>query len=294
MSAALHTLPVLRTKAELYAACEKVRREGKRVGFVPTMGALHEGHLSLVQRAKRSAEWVVASIFVNPTQFGPNEDFDRYPRDLDSDARKLARVGTDAVFVPSVEEMYPKDEATRVNVRGLSETLCGPFRPGHFEGVATIVTKLLSAVGPCTAVFGRKDYQQLAILRRLAADLCLPVEVVGAPIERDPDGLAMSSRNAYLSKEERDRSLALSRGLFSAADLFGEGERDVSRLLERVTSEVTKVTNDIDYISCADADTLRSIEGQTGDRALLALAVRIGTTRLIDNFVLGEDKRKKG
>ena len=207
------TPALLRAPDELRRACGLARSHGARVGFVPTMGALHEGHIALVRDAKRRAGFVAVSIFVNPTQFGPGEDFARYPRDLESDLAKLASADADAVFAPDSQAMYPDGDQTRVRVGELAASLCGPFRPGHFEGVATVVTKLFGLVGASVAVFGRKDYQQLAVIRRVVADLFLPVEVVGHPILREPDGLAMSSRNAYLSADERVRALGLSRGL---------------------------------------------------------------------------------
>ena len=255
------------------------------------MGALHEGHLALVRDAKERAPFVAVSIFVNPTQFGPNEDFSRYPRDLAADLAKLASAGADAVFAPEPGAMYPKGEETRVHVGTLAEPLCGRFRPGHFEGVATVVTKLFALAGPCVAVFGKKDYQQLAILRRVATDLFLPVEIVGYPIVREADGLAMSSRNAYLSPPDRQRALALSRGLAAAWRAFASGERDAAALRAAVRAEVERGADSIDYVDVTDADSLAPApEGaKVGDRALVAIACRIGGTRLIDNVVLGED-----
>ena len=288
---------VLVSPAEFRSACDAARREtAKPIGFVPTMGALHDGHLALVREAKRRAPFVTASIFVNPTQFGPNEDFARYPRDLAADVEKLASVGADAVFAPDAGAMYPPGEQTRVHVGALAEPLCGPFRPGHFEGVATVVTKLFALAGPCVAVFGKKDYQQLAILRRLAVDLLFPVEVVGHPIVREPDGLALSSRNAYLSVADRQRALALSRGLAAAWRAFGSGERDAGILRRAARAEVERGADTIDYVEVADADSLARAPdgGQVGDRALVAIACRIGGTRLIDNVVLGEDPLPAG
>ncbi len=255
------------------------------------MGALHDGHLALVRDAKARAPFVVVSIFVNPTQFGPNEDFSRYPRDLASDVAKLASVGADAVFAPDAAAMYPPGEQTRVHVGALAAPLCGKFRPGHFEGVATVVTKLFALAGPCVAVFGKKDYQQLAILRRVVKDLFLPVEVVGHPIVREPDGLAMSSRNAYLSPPDRQRALALSRGLAEAWRLFASGERGAAVLRSATRREVEGGADSIDYVDVTEADTLTPFEGdaRVGERALVAIACRIGATRLIDNVVLGED-----
>lgn len=254
------------------------------------MGALHEGHLSLVDRARRDADFVAVSIFVNPTQFGPNEDFARYPRDLARDVALLAPRGASLVFAPDPSRMYLPGDATRVRVDSLTSTLCGPFRPGHFEGVATVVTKLLALAGPSVAVFGRKDYQQLAVIRRLVRDLFLPVTVVGHPIVREADGLAMSSRNAYLSAEERSRALALSRGLAGAARAFGSGERRAAALVDLVRAEVVPVADSIDYIEVVDDASLSEVPDGiiTSDRALLAVACHIGRTRLIDNVILGE------
>jgi pantoate--beta-alanine ligase len=280
---------VVRLAAEARALCDAARKRDERVGLVPTMGALHDGHLALVREAKRRARFVVASIFVNEAQFGPSEDFSRYPRDLEGDLRRLESVGVDAVFTPEPAEMYPADEQTRVRVGALAEPLCGAFRPGHFEGVATVVAKLFGIAGPSVAVFGRKDYQQLVVIRRMARDLFMPVEIVGHPIVREPDGLAMSSRNAYLSSGERTRALSLVRGLEAAARSFAAGQRR-ARELERIAREpVERSATSIDYVAVRDADTLAPLDPDVGARALLAIACRIGTTRLIDNVVLGEE-----
>ena len=280
---------VVRTPEEARALCDAARARGGLVGLVPTMGALHDGHLALVREALRHASFVMCTIFVNPTQFGPNEDFARYPRDLEGDVRKL--YGASAVFAPNTASMYPAGDETRVHVGSLAAHLCGPHRPGHFEGVATVVTKLFGIVGRSTAVFGRKDYQQLAILRRVAKDLFLPVEVVGHPIVREKDGLAMSSRNAYLSAEERQRALSLSRALSAAARVFAEGERRGGTLRSIVQTEVERAATSVDYVTIADADALVPFAdgSNVGERAVLAIACRIGPTRLIDNLVLGED-----
>jgi pantoate--beta-alanine ligase len=283
---------VITTPDAFRAACDDARATTHRpVGFVPTMGALHEGHLALVREAKRRVPRVAVSIFVNPTQFGPNEDLARYPRDLGGDVAKLATVGADMVFAPDAGAMYPKGEQMRVRPGALGESLCGPFRPGHFEGVATVVAKLFALVGPSVAVFGKKDYQQLAILRRLAIDLFFPVEIVGHPIVREADGLAMSSRNAYLSAPDRARALCLSRGLDAAWKAFAAGERDASTLRRAARSRVEAGADSIDYVDVTDPDFLVPVpEGaRTGTRALVAIACRIGPTRLIDNVVLGED-----
>ena len=283
---------VVTSPAEFRTVCDDARSQTRRpFGFVPTMGALHEGHLALVREAKKHAPLVGVSIFVNPTQFGPNEDFSRYPRDLAADVAKLASVGADVVFAPEAGAMYPQGEQTRVRVGTLADSLCGPFRPGHFEGVATVVAKLFALVGPSVAVFGKKDYQQLAILRRLATDLFFPVTIVGHPIVREKDGLAMSSRNAYLSAPDRQRALALSRGLRAAWQAFGAGERRGGALRALVRQEVEKGADSIDYVDVTDADSLAPFaeDARVGERALVAIACRVGTTRLIDNVVLGED-----
>jgi pantoate--beta-alanine ligase len=257
-----------------------------RAGLVPTMGALHAGHLALVEEARRHAGFVVASVFVNPTQFGPNEDFSRYPRDLEGDVRKLASVGADAVFAPAPDEMYPAGEQTRVRVGALAEPLCGRFRPGHFEGVATVVAKLFAIAAPCAAVFGRKDYQQLLVIQRMARDLCLPVDVIGYPIVREADGLAMSSRNAYLSPAERADALSLSRGLAAAGAAFDADERRARELERLARQPIERVAKSIDYVEVRDAETLAAVDTIAAP-AVLALACRIGGTRLIDNRVLG-------
>jgi pantoate--beta-alanine ligase len=278
-----------------------MRLRGERVAFVPTMGALHAGHLALVEAAKTRATLVVVSIFVNPTQFGPGEDFARYPRTLEGDLKRLAGSSKEppgnarrmepevCVFVPSVDAMYPPGEQTRVHVGALTEPLCGRFRPGHFEGVATVVAKLFGIVGPCDAMFGRKDYQQLLVVRRMVADLLMPVTVVDHPTVREPDGLAMSSRNAYLSPDERARALSLVRGLDAAARRFAHGERS-ARELERVAREPVEAAGArIEYVELRDADTLAELPEKVGERGVLAIACRVGATRLIDNLVLGQD-----
>lgn len=257
------------------------------VGLVPTMGALHEGHLSLVRGARVDDDTVVVSIFVNPTQFGPGEDYALYPRDTDRDLALLRDLGTDLVFMPSVEEMYPEGFDTHVEVEKLTQRLEGASRPGHLRGVATVVTKLFNIVQPHRAYFGQKDAQQLAVIRRLARDLDLPVEVVGLPTVREPDGLAMSSRNAYLSSEEREAALVLYRSLEAAQELWRSGVRDASLIRQRMGELLAaEPLARVDYVSVAEFDTLEELE--TVDRpALVSLAVRIGKTRLIDNVPLG-------
>lgn len=279
---------VLKDPAELRDACNSARARGLGVGFVPTMGALHEGHLALTTEARKHAPFVVCSIFVNPTQFGANEDLAAYPRDLEGD---IAKLEVNVVFAPDPGAMYLPGERTRVRVDALTDHLCGPHRPGHFEGVATVVAKLFALVGPSVAVFGKKDYQQLAVIRRMTRDLFLPVDVLGHPIVRERDGLAMSSRNAYLDERERERALALARGLSAAARAFAAGERRAGPLRRLALEQVSAVTTSIDYVTVADPDALAPIsdDAALGERALLAVACRIGRTRLIDNVVLGED-----
>lgn len=276
---------------EFRATVDAARAQGERLGFVPTMGALHAGHLQLVNVARRHAQRVAVSIFVNPTQFGPNEDFAKYPRTLARDVELLDGVGADYVLAPGVDEVYPKGETTRVRVEKLTDHLCGPFRPGHFEGVATVVAKLFAIAGPCTAVFGRKDYQQLKVIERLARDLLFPVQVVGEPTVRDPDGLALSSRNAYLTAEERTRALAIPRALAGAAAAFAAGERHARALIEPVRAALGAAGLRLQYADLCDPDQLFPLDPavNVGARALIALAAYSGTTRLIDNLVLGED-----
>ncbi len=277
--------------AALRAACDRARAEGKKVGLVPTMGALHAGHLSLVEHAKqRGCDHVVVTIFVNPLQFAPHEDFDRYPRTLDDDLAGCRAAGVHTVFAPARDAMYPPGFATTVSVGRLTEPLEGQFRPGHFAGVTTVVAKLFGLAGACTAVFGRKDYQQWKVLERMARDLDLPVEVVGAPIVRESDGLALSSRNRYLSDSERERALAIVGGLRAAARSFAGGERSTSALLAMARAPIEASFDRIDYVALADPDELTPIAtGRVPERALLAVAAHLGKTRLIDNVVLGED-----
>ncbi len=284
-------LSLHRAVAEFRAATNAVRAAGKRLGLVPTMGALHEGHLSLVREARSRAAEVAVTIFVNPTQFGPNEDFERYPRTLERDLELLQSAGASHVFAPEASEMYPAGERTRVHVSGLTAALCGPHRPGHFDGVATIVSKLFAVAGECVAVFGRKDYQQLKVIERMTRDLLLPVEVVGLCTLRQSDGLALSSRNAYLSPEERERALGIPRALSAAVAAFAAGERRAGALRAAALPFLERANLRLDYLTLADADALVPIadDAPSGERALLAVAGFMGKTRLIDNVVLGED-----
>jgi len=282
---------VLRTVHELRSAAERVRARGGSLGLVPTMGALHEGHSALMREARKRTTTTAVTIFVNPTQFGPKEDLARYPRDLAGDIDKCAAEGVSIVFSPDVAEMYPPGEHTRVRVSGLTDYLCGASRPGHFEGVATVVTKLFAAAGPSVAVFGRKDYQQLQVIRRMTRDLLLPVDIVGFPTVRESDGLALSSRNAFLSAEDRARALGIPLSLSRALERFRTGERRVRDLREPVRAALEEAGLRIDYVTIADADELTPFDetATVENRALLAVAAFAGNTRLIDNVVFGED-----
>jgi pantoate--beta-alanine ligase len=256
------------------------------VGLIPTMGYLHEGHLSLVRRAKEECASVVVSIFVNPTQFGPKEDLSKYPRDLERDLRLLDPLGVDLVWTPTAEVMYPPGYQTWVEVESLASPLEGSMRPGHFRGVATVVAKLFLGVQPDRAYFGQKDAQQAAVLRRMTRDLNFPIEVVVCPILREPDGLAMSSRNVYLSPEERQAAIVLYRALGAAKSAWEAGERDAARLRTLMAATIAgEPLAKMQYVSCADYDTLEELQTVTG-KTLLSMAVYMGKTRLIDNFVL--------
>ena len=251
------------------------------------MGYLHEGHIALVDAARAECATVAASIFVNPTQFGPNEDFERYPRAEDRDLELLEAAGTDLVLMPPVEEVYPPGDATRVRVGGITEGQEGARRPGHFEGVATVVAKLFGMVQPDRAYFGEKDGQQLRVIRRMTRDLLLPIEIVACPTVREPDGLALSSRNVYLSAAERTQALSLSAGLRAASDAFNGGERDAGRLRAMVRERIeSQPLADISYVSLADSETLDELEGAVERAAMLSLAVRFTGATLIDNVTL--------
>lgn len=274
---------------QMQAISADAHREGRRIAFVPTMGFLHEGHLSLLREARSRGDLLVLSIFVNPTQFGAGEDFDAYPRDLSRDAAMAEKVGVDFIFAPSANAMYPSGYATFVDTEGLTEVLCGASRPGHFRGVTTVVTKLFNIVQPDVALFGRKDFQQLAVIERMTSDLNLPVDVVGLPIVREADGLAMSSRNAFLSAEERRQALCLIDGIRLAVAAVREGERDAGQLLELVGERIAQEPDAvIDYIRICRRDTLEDADTVDADSVFL-LAVRIGKTRLIDNHMLFEE-----
>ncbi|MEJ2412590.1 MAG: pantoate--beta-alanine ligase [Anaerolineales bacterium] len=272
------------TISELQQALAELERPH---GFVPTMGYLHDGHLSLVRRARQENPTVVVSIFANPTQFGPDEDLDSYPRDIDRDLELLSGVGADLVWIPSVQVMYPEGFQTWVEVEGLTKVLEGAYRPTHFRGVTTVVAKLFNAVGPERAYFGQKDAQQAAVLRQMVRDLNYQIEMVICPIVREPDGLAMSSRNTYLTAEERQAALCLSRGLSKAQDAFQEGIQDAEMLRDIVRKEINKEQlAELQYVSCADPETLQELDGQV-QRCLISMAVYVGKTRLIDNRLIG-------
>jgi pantoate--beta-alanine ligase len=281
-------MKILKTVAEMRAASRGARVGSKRLGLVPTMGALHEGHLSLVRAAKTASDAVAVSIFVNPTQFGPNEDFSKYPRTFERDCALLEKEEVDFVFAPSVEEMYPKGAVTYVTVEGLSEKLCGRSRPGHFRGVTTVVSKLFHIAEPDLAFLGQKDAAQVAIIRRMVRDLNMPVEIVVCPIVREPDGLAMSSRNAYLDAQQRKSALVLHQSLVRIEELFRKGERHSTKLIgagKEVFEQEPSVR--LDYLEVVDPDNLDFMPVIAGN-ALVAVAAFVGTTRLIDNVVLKE------
>jgi pantoate--beta-alanine ligase len=290
MAAIASRLPfeIVRDPAAMRARAEDVRRDGRRIAVVPTMGSLHEGHLSLVRAARAAADVVVLTIFVNPTQFGPGEDLARYPRDEAGDLAKARPLGVDLAFCPEAAAMYPPGSQTVIEVRELARPLCGATRPGHFAGVATVVAKLFHVTLPHVAFFGEKDYQQLAVIRRMVRDLDLGIEIVGLPIVREPDGLALSSRNAYLSAAERADALALSRGLAAAEAAFAAGEREAAALVAAARGPLAAVAPRVrvDYVELRDAEELTAI-GRIERRAVLAIAAFVGQTRLIDNRVLG-------
>jgi pantoate--beta-alanine ligase len=281
---------VVETIQETQAACRALRLAGKSVGLVPTMGALHEGHLSLVRASRAACDATVASIFVNPTQFGPHEDLAKYPRTFEADCAALEREGVDLVFAPSVAEMYPHGACTWVEVEGVGSRGEGASRPGHLRGVATIVTKLFHIIGPTHAYFGRKDAAQLAVLRKMVLDLNFDLQIVGCPIVREADGLAMSSRNRFLSAEERRQALVIARALRVGSDLAAGGETSARKLIDAMRSVMaTEPAVRVDYVSVVDPDTLEDIEdvqGAQGGGRMLAIAALAGATRLIDNMLL--------
>lgn len=285
-------MKVIKTIKEMQELSRSLILQGKRLGFVPTMGALHEGHLSLVRQARKDNDVVIVSIFVNPIQFGPREDFARYPRDLEGDSEKLKNESVDILFYPDVREMYPEGYKTFIEVQGLSDKLCGAFRPGHFSGVATVVTKLFNIVKPHRAYFGLKDYQQTVIIKKMVNDLNMDIEIVTCPTVREPDGLAMSSRNLYLKADERKAATVIYRTLLEAEKLireFKSPEEVRTIMLERLKSE--SLVSSIDYAGIYDPETLEEIKDYSEDKEILiAIALRIGNTRLIDNIIVSPNK----
>ncbi len=281
------TPQVMATAAEVRKRVGRARASGESVGLVPTMGALHGGHLTLMARARAECGYVVATVFVNPTQFPPGDDFERYPRDLDGDARKAGEVGVDLIFAPPVGEVYPPGDCTFVEVTGpLVECLCGPHRPGHFRGVTTVCARLFNMVGADRAYFGEKDYQQLLVLKQMVRDLSIPVEIVAVPTVRERDGLAMSSRNSYLSAEEREAATVLYRALSAAEREAASGERDAVALVSGVSEMIEgEPLVELQYAELRDAETLDEL-ARLDRRAVLAVAAFVGKARLIDNVVI--------
>jgi len=282
-------MELVKRVTDMQALSQRWRKEGKSIGFVPTMGYLHEGHLSLVRQARKENDVVVVSIFVNPTQFGPGEDFERYPRDLNRDISLLEPIGVDAVFVPEAQDMYPPGYRTYVEVEDITTRLCGASRPGHFRGVTTVCCKLFNIVQPHRAYFGKKDFQQYVVLRSMVRDLNMGLEIIPMPIVREPDGLAMSSRNTYLNPEERKAALCLYRSLKRAQELFAQGEKDADTIRREVMRVIqAEPLAVIDYVEVVDPDLFTPVkEVKVG--TLVALAVKIGPARLIDNTQLGVD-----
>jgi pantoate--beta-alanine ligase len=279
-------MEIIKTVREMQQWSLTVRAAGEMISFVPTMGCLHQGHLSLLDEGRERGDKLVLSIFVNPTQFGQGEDFEDYPRDLEEDSRLALQAGVDVIFAPTAGEMYPSGYATYIDVEGVTETLCGASRPGHFRGVCTVVTKLFSIIQPNNAIFGYKDFQQLAVIRRMTGDLNLPVEIIGMPIFREEDGLAMSSRNIYLTSDQRQQALVLSQSIKYARELVASGEKKVAPILEKLKQMVEQQPEArIDYIQICHQFSLQDQIAVDSDSVLL-LAVFIGNTRLIDNGFL--------
>ena len=281
-------MKIINSIDQMQSFAESLRLQGKKISFVPTMGYFHEGHLDLMREARKIADCLVVSIYVNPTQFGPKEDLSKYPRDFDRDCKMAQGVNVDVIFNPSNNEMYPENYQTYVNVEKVTQNLCGLSRPGHFRGVTTICNKLFNIVKPHTAVFGKKDYQQFITIKRMVADLNLDLEIIGIPIVREADGLAMSSRNVYLKENERVSALNLVNSLKLAQRLYDCGERKSSSILSEVTQLIKSAPyTEIDYVKICDATTLVDVDDIIAE-TVIALAVKVGTTRLIDNHVFGD------
>ncbi len=278
---------LIRKIKDMKQITKRLKKEGKTIGFVPTMGYLHEGHISLIRYSKKDNDITVVSIFVNPIQFGKNEDLDRYPRDLERDVEICGKEGVDYVFYPSADEMYPEGFSTYVEVEGITQRLCGTFRSGHFKGVTTVVAKLFNIVQPDKAYFGEKDYQQLKVIQKMVRDLNIDVEVIGCPLIREKDGLALSSRNKYLTPEERKSALSISRALFRAKQMFESGEKDPSKVIDEVKRIISSqpLVKEIQYVEVVDPEELTPKKKlEKGD--VVAVAVFVGNTRLIDNIKL--------
>jgi pantoate--beta-alanine ligase len=284
---------VVRTIADLRVLLKTLREKGKRIGFVPTMGFLHEGHGTLIRQSAARCDATVVSIFVNPTQFGPSEDLANYPRDLERDQSLCLETGASVLFLPEDAEIYPTGFQTHVEPGRLADPLCGKFRPGHFRGVVTVVSKLFNIVQPDLAFFGQKDYQQTVVIRRMARDLNMPVDVVVVPTVREADGLALSSRNAYLDEDARKRALCLSQGLLAAKNAFERGDRDAAALKKTARALIAGVDR-IQYLEMVDAQTLEALKGPLDRTAVLAVAAYVGSTRLIDNVILAPTPEEAG
>jgi pantoate--beta-alanine ligase len=279
---------VVKSVRKMQSYSENIRKRGGKIGFIPTMGFFHEGHLSLMKEARKVADTVVVSVYVNPTQFGPKEDFSKYPRDFDRDSKMAESVNVDCIFYPSDREMYPAHYQTYVNVEKVTRNLCGLSRPGHFRGVTTVCNKLFNIVRPHFAIFGKKDFQQFIAIKRMVDDLNMDLEIIGYPTVREKDGLAMSSRNKYLSGKERQSALSLFKAMKLAQKMFAMGEKKTASIIIEAQKLITKAPfTAIDYIKICDAKTLKDIARVT-DKAVMALAVKVGNTRLIDNHVFGE------
>lgn len=281
-------MKIIKSAKEMQSFSETLRNQGNIVTFVPTMGYFHEGHLNLMREGRKRGDCVVISIYVNPTQFGPNEDFEQYPRDFERDLAMAETVGVDVIYYPSDQDMYPPNYQTYITVEGVTDNLCGLSRPGHFRGVATVCAKLFNAVKPHLAVFGKKDFQQLVVIKRMVQDLNLDLEVIGMATTREPDGLAMSSRNIYLKADERKSALSLSRSLKMAKELYEQGERDAAKIAGNVKNHIeSNLYTKIDYVQICDTTTMKDVV-RLEKECVIALAVRVGKTRLIDNYVFGE------
>jgi pantoate--beta-alanine ligase len=286
-------MEIIERVKDMQAYSQDLRVEGKVIAFVPTMGYLHEGHLSLMREGRKRGDVLVTSVFVNPAQFGPDEDYNKYPRDMEHDKKLMEEVGVDVVFTPGADEVYPEGFDTYVSVEGVSRNLCGISRPHHFRGVATVCAKLFNCVLPHIAIFGRKDYQQLKVIERMVKDLNMDVGIIGMPIVRESDGLAMSSRNKYLDSKERKAALCLYNAIMAVRELFENGERRVGTLTDRAVGIImNEELVRIDYVKLVHPEMIGDLIGVVWDKALLAMAVYLGDTRLIDNTVLGEEFEK--